>query len=71
MFTTLVLASKVWDDDSYENIHFARAFTIFSLKEINDMEATFLNLIDFKVNVTSAEYAKYYFVLRAMAKDKD
>lgn len=60
----LTLSSKVWDDESYENIHFAKTFTQFSLKEINTLERLFLTLIDYQVGIRKSEYAKYYFILR-------
>jgi hypothetical protein len=71
LFTCLILASKIWDDDSYENVHFARSFTMFSMREIAEMESTYLSLVDFSLKVSSAEYAKYYFILRTFAKTKE
>jgi len=64
LFTSLVIASKVWDDESYENANFAQVFTNLTLKEINSMESAFLSLIDFEVGIKNSEYAKYYFVMR-------
>lgn len=68
IFTSLILASKVWDDESYENTHFARAFTMYELHTINDMERVFLDLVEYNVHVLGSEYAKYYFVLRTFAE---
>lgn len=68
IFTSLILASKVWDDESYENTHFARAFTMYELRTINDMERVFLDLVEYNVHVLGSEYAKYYFVLRTLAE---
>ncbi|CAG9313183.1 unnamed protein product [Blepharisma stoltei] len=65
---SLIIASKVWDDESYENIHFAKVFTKFSLKEINSMERLFLTLVDYDVGIKKSEYAKYYFILRTYAE---
>jgi len=42
-----------------------------SLKEINELERTFLSLIDYKVNIDGSEYAKYYFILNSFAIRKD
>jgi hypothetical protein len=44
---------------------------MFSMREISEMESTYLNLVDFKLKVSSAEYAKYYFILRKFAKAKE
>jgi len=41
-FTALILASKIWDDESFENEHFSKAFPIFSTACINEMERIFL-----------------------------
>jgi hypothetical protein len=62
--TCLMLASKVWDDESYENQDFAAACPLYSVDEINAFERTFLTLIDYKVIVTGRQYAEAYFRLR-------
>lgn len=64
LFMCLVLASKIWDDESYENVHFAQVFSMISLREINSMELIFLSMIDYDVNIKNSDYARYYFVLR-------
>ena len=64
----LILASKIWDDESYENVHFAQVFSIISLKEINSMELIFLSMIDYEVNIKNSDYARYYFVMRTNAQ---
>ena len=68
LFTALLLASKVWDDESFENSHFARTFTMYELRTINEMERVFLDFVDYNVHVLGSEYAKYYFVLRTFAE---
>lgn len=65
---SLIIASKVWDDESYENIHFSKVFTRYPLREINSLERLFLNIIEYDVGVKKSEYAKYYFVLRTFAE---
>lgn len=34
----LILASKIWDDDSLENVHFPQVMTDITLKEISGLE---------------------------------
>jgi hypothetical protein len=68
LFMCLVLASKIWDDESYENVHFAQVFSIITLREINAMELVFLSMIDYEVNIKNSDYAKYYFILRTCAQ---
>lgn len=65
----LIIASKVWDDDSLENIHFPQVMPDISLKEVNTLEKTFLELIDYKLHIRGAEYAKYYFILQTIANE--
>jgi Cyclin len=47
----LILASKIWDDDSLENIHFPRVLSDVTVKEIAGLEQVFLRLIDFDLVV--------------------
>lgn len=65
---SLILASKIWDDDSLENVHFPQVLPDISLKEISSLEKVFLQLIDFDLIIRGAEYAKYYFVLKTFAQ---
>ena len=66
---TLILASKIWDDDSLENVHFPQVMTDVTLKEISGLEQVFLRLIDFDLVIRGAEYAKFYFVLKTFSKN--
>ena len=61
---SLILASKIWDDESLENVHFPQVIKELTLREISGLEAVFLRLIDFDVVIRGAEYAKFYFVLK-------
>ena len=65
---SLILASKIWDDDSLENVHFPQVPSDVSLKEITALEKVFLQIIDFELVIKGSEYAKYYFILKAFAK---
>ena len=65
---SLILASKIWDDDSLENVHFPQVMSDITVKEIAGIEAVFLQLIDFSLNIRGAEYAKYYFILKTFAE---
>lgn len=63
----LILASKIWDDDSLENVHFPQVMGDISLKEITSLETIFLQLVDYSLIIKGSEYAKYYFILKAFA----
>jgi hypothetical protein len=67
LFTSMIIASKIWDDDSFENNHFSQVFTHLSVGEINMMERTFLELINYKVYVKCSEYFKYFFIIKSIA----
>lgn len=66
---SLILASKIWDDDSLENVHFPQVMTDITLKEISGLELVFLRLIDFDLVIRGAEYAKFYFILKTFSKN--
>ena len=65
---SLILASKIWDDDSLENVHFPQVMSDISLKEITGLEKVFLQIIDFDLVIKGSEYAKYYFILKSFAE---
>lgn len=64
----LCLASKVWDDDSLENVHFPKVMPDVKLNEINKLEQAFLEFIDYRLVLTGSDYAKYYFIMRSLAE---
>ena len=66
-FIIMVIASKIWDDDSFENNHFAQVFTHLKIGEINLMERTFLELINYKTYIKCSEYFKYFFIIKSIA----
>lgn len=40
----------------------------YTIKEINELERVFLELLDYRLFITASEYAKYYFILRAYSE---
>lgn len=67
VLTALIIASKIWDDESFENHNFAKVFTLYDTEEINEMERMMLERIDYDLEISTFEYTKYYFVLRHFA----
>merc|ERR1712113_391328 len=68
--TAMMLASKVWNDESFENIEFSQLCPLYTLDEINAFERTFLKNVGYNMAVKGSEYAKTYFLLRTLgAKD--
>jgi len=43
-------------------------FPDVSLTEINELERIYLELLDYRVQISGSEYAKYYFILRTIAE---
>ena len=68
---TMIISSKLWDDDSLENEHFPTVMKDVTFKEINNFERIFLDLIGYDLTISGAEYARYYFVLRTFALKKN
>ena len=44
---------------------------MISLKEINTLERTFLEMLEYKLMIKGSEYAKYYFILRSLDQESD
>ena len=65
VFSSLLLASKVWHDVSYWNSDFSNICPMFHTKNINQMERAFLQLLQYNTIISSSQYASYYFSLRA------
>lgn len=42
-------------------------FPDVSLLEINDLERIYLKFLDYRLQISGSEYAKYYFILRTIA----
>lgn len=68
LLVCLCVASKVWDDDSLENVHFPKVMSDVTLTMINKLEEVFLDLfLNYDLVVKGSEYAKYYFIMRTLA----
>lgn len=48
LLTSTILASKMWDDESFENQHFAKTLEI-EVDELNTLERLFLTSMDYKM----------------------
>ena len=67
VFSTMILASKVCDDESPLNADWCYVCSDFTLTRINELETALLAAYGFNATVTASEYATYYFHLRSMA----
>ncbi len=66
---SLCIGSKIWDDDSLENIHFPKVMADVNITMINKLEQAFLEFLNYDLVVKGSEYAKYYFILRTLAEE--
>ena len=62
------LLAQVWDDKSLLNVDFSLICSNYSLKDINQLEKQFLELIQYNVSISSSLYASYYFELRTLCE---
>merc|ERR1712072_236653 len=61
-----LMASKVWDDESMENRHFAELSPLFTLDDINLLERHFVQAVGYDLSLGPSMYARYYLSLRAI-----
>jgi len=66
--TSLLTASKMWDDHSSYNAEFAAIVPVFSLPDLNELERRFLGALNYTFSISASEYARYYFGLRSLSK---
>jgi len=68
VLSALILASKVWEDQSVWNVDFLPVFDNLTAHDLNKLERQFLALLQYNVSLTASLYAKYYFELRTFSK---
>ncbi len=61
----------MWDDKSLLNVDFSLICSAYSLKDINNLEKRFLELIQYNVSISASLYASYYFELRTLCEKAD
>eukprot|EP01118_Nematostelium_gracile_P020435 TRINITY_DN990_c0_g1_i1.p1 TRINITY_DN990_c0_g1~~TRINITY_DN990_c0_g1_i1.p1 ORF type:complete len:290 (-),score=70.48 TRINITY_DN990_c0_g1_i1:89-958(-) len=67
LLSTLILASKVWEDQAVWNIDFIELFPLTTPSDLGQLEKKILALLGFDVSLKASEYAKIYFDIRAQA----
>ena len=67
LLTSMIISSKIWDDNSFENTHFSQVFANLGVSEINTLERIFLELINYKIYVKQSEYFKYLMMVKIIA----
>ena len=67
VLSTMILASKVWEDLAVWNADFLDAFPALTTPHLAELEKVLLSLLKFNVSLKASEYAHYYFELRSLA----
>jgi hypothetical protein len=67
LLSSLILASKVWEDLAVWNADFLHLFRGLSVAHLNELEKYLLNYLQFNVTVKASLYVKYYFDVRELA----
>jgi len=70
ILSSLILASKVWEDQAVWNIDFIELFPLTTPSDLGQMEKKILSLLGFDVSLKASEYAKIYFDIRAQTAIK-
>jgi len=70
VFGSILIATKVWEDESVWNVDFLDLFPLLTLVDLNNLENRFMELLKFNVLIVGSEYAKYYFELRALSQQE-
>ena len=67
----LILASKVWEDQSVWNVDFVRYYDLSSAALFTRLERSFLGLIEFNVCLKASLYLRYFIALQGfLGEDK-
>lgn len=70
LLAAMLVASKIWEDVSSQNVDFSRANSVYSLQSINLMEHIFADQIAWRLIVSPEEYSQVYYNLKqAMHSD--
>lgn len=71
LLAAMVVAQKVWDDKSLLNVDFSLICSAYSLRDINQLEKHFLEMLQYNVSISASLYASYYFELRTLCEKAD
>lgn len=64
IFTSILLASKFWEDICFWNIDYCDALKFYPLESVNRMESEYLSLCNYDIYVSAKLYEKYYNAIK-------
>ena len=64
LFTSILLASKFWEDINFWNIDYVEHLELYDLKATNRMESEFLSLCAYNIYVSMDTYKEYTDLVR-------
>ena len=64
VFTSILLASKFWEDICFWNVDYVDALKLYPLRSVNRMESKFISLCHYKMYVSHEMYQKYYDAIK-------
>jgi len=67
--SSIILASKVWEDQAVWNVDFMALFPLASANDLGQLEKKLLGMLGFDVSLKASEYTKIYFSMRSMHHD--
>lgn len=70
VYTSLMLASKVWEDATVLNADYAVEVPNYSLYALMKLESAFLGICRFDMYVTDQIYEKYFLAINKHTKSK-
>eukprot|EP00164_Ancoracysta_twista_P004779 GFYU01006474.1.p1 GENE.GFYU01006474.1~~GFYU01006474.1.p1 ORF type:complete len:244 (+),score=27.36 GFYU01006474.1:256-987(+) len=66
VIVSLLLGTKVWDEDEIWNADVIECLPQYKISDLNGLEWQTLQLLEFNTYIKSSLYAKYYFDLRTL-----
>lgn len=68
VFTSILLASKFWEDICFWNVDYCDNLAFYPLKSVNRMESEFLSLCNYDIYVSKQTYNQYYQAIKESEK---
>lgn len=59
IFSSLLIAQKMWDDQCCTNGYFAEIYPFFTTEQVNQLEMTFLKLLQYNTHIKFSQYYQY------------